>query len=464
MQSPSTDEARTNLNRFTRLDHDHVWHPFTQSEHWEADGDPLVIERGEGCYLVDTEGRRYLDGVSSIWCNVHGHSEPRIIDAIREQTGKICHSTLLGLTHVPVLELTEELLHFLPDSLTRVFFADDGSTAVEAALRMALEWWQKSGGTASGKRTRFASLVDAYHGDTLGAVGVGYVESFHRHCLPGTVPALRVPPPHYFRFYERDDERRAEERSLAALERLLADRGSELAAFIIEPLVQGAAGMLVHSPGYLAAVVDRCRDHDIIVIMDEVATGFGKTGTMFAFEQCGRVPDILVIGKGFTGGMLPLSAAITTERIYRGFHGGGPAPRTFFYGQTFAGNPLAAAAARANLQLFRERSLVEQVRARVPELHREIDRVIGTHPAVDEVRRMGLMIGIELTARPGARQPFSSESRMAQRVALQARKHGAVIRSIGNVVVLMPPLAMNEIELRELVAATGAALESAIKR
>src|SRR5690349_10363674 len=317
----------------TDLDHRHLWHPFTQQRGW-CDSEPLAIESGEGTDLIDTSGRRYIDGVSSLWCNVHGHSHPAIDDAIRDQLGRVAHSTMLGLTHPGAAELAGRLVDLAPPGLSRVFYSESGSTAVEIALKMAFQYWRQRDGERH-QRDSFVCLTDAYHGDTIGSVSVGGIDTFHSAFGPLLFKTHRVDP---------GDTRK--------LERLLDLHGREIAAVIVEPLVQGAAGILVQPPGFLRRVRELTEQYGVLLIADEVATGFGRTGTMFACEQERVSPDLLCLGKGLTGGYLPLAATLATERVYEGFLGAPDELRTFFHGHTFTGNPLACAAAIANLELF----------------------------------------------------------------------------------------------------------------
>ncbi len=450
----------TATKRLRGIDLEHVWHPFTQTSVWSEDEAP-IIERGEGMYLVDTDGRSYLDGVSSLWCNVHGHGVPKLVDAIRHQAGELCHSTILGLSHRPILELTERFTEVLPRHLTRVFYSDSGSAAVEAAIRMSIEWRHKSAESSRG-RNRLLSLDTAYHGDTLGAVGVGYLEHFHKSLQGSVVPAVRVPPPHMFRFYERMSAETALERSVAALQDTFAAVGEELTACIVEPLVQGAAGMWMHPPAYLQELERLCRLHDVLLICDEVATGFGKTGRLFAHELAGVHPDMLVVGKGLSAGYLPLSAVAVTQRIFDAFTGSPDELKTFFYGQTYAGNPLSAAVASANLDLFQESSLLERLQARLPRFQALLQDMIEPLAHVDEVRQCGVMVGIELTDTPGARSPYPAAELAGVRIVREARRRGVIIRPLGNVVVLMPAPAMEERELELLVAVTRDAIVAAL--
>ena len=409
-----------------------LWHPFTQQRGWEQE-DSLIVERAEGTDLIDTHGRRYIDGVSSLWCNVHGHGHPRIDAALRDQLDRVAHSTMLGLSHPPAIELARRLVEIAPPGLQRVFYSDSGSTAAEIALKMAFQYWQQRG---EPERTRFIALRDAYHGDTIGSVSVGGIELFHslyRPLLFGT--------------------HKAEPGDLDQMERLLTEHAGEVAAVIMEPLVQGAAGMLVHPDGYLREVRELCDRHDVLLILDEVATGFGRTGTMFACEQEGVAPDLMCLAKGITGGYLPLAATLATERIYEGFLGEFEELRTFFHGHTYTGNPLACAGALASLDVFEEERTLERLRPKIA-LLAELLEPLASHPAVTEIRRCGFMTGIELGGYP-------LELRMGHRVTLEARSRGAIIRPLGDVVILMPPLSISEDDLRRLVDVTAEAIDAA---
>jgi adenosylmethionine---8-amino-7-oxononanoate aminotransferase len=409
-----------------------LWHPFTQQRGWEAE-EPLIVERAEGTDLIDTRGRRYIDGVSSLWCNVHGHRHPRIDAALRDQLDRVAHSTMLGLGHPPAIELARRLVEIAPVGLTRVFYSDSGSAAAEIALKMAFQYWHQRGET---QRTRFVALSEAYHGDTIGSVSVGGIELFHSLYRPLLFDTLKADPG-----------------DLAQMERLLAENSGEVAAVIMEPLVQGAAGMLVHPDGYLREVRELCDCHDVLLILDEVATGFGRTGTMFACEQEGVAPDLMCLAKGITGGYLPLAATLASERIYEGFLGEFEELRTFFHGHTYTGNPLACAAALASLEVFEEERTLEGLQPKI-ELLAELLEPLAAHPVLAGVRRRGFMTGIELTDYP-------LELRMGHRVTLEARKRGAIIRPLGDVVVLMPPLAISRNDLRRLVSITAEAIEAA---
>lgn len=415
-------------------DRRHLWHPFTQQLDWGQDEPPLVIERGEGTTLYDAEGRAYIDGVSSLWCNVHGHRHPAIDAAIRAQLGRIAHSTMLGLAHEPAIELAERLLALTPPGLTRVFYSDSGATAVEVALKIAYQWWAQRG---EPQRTGFVCLEHGYHGDTLGAVSVGGVDLFHSLYRPLLFDTWRAPAGD------------AEE-----MERLLAAHADRIAAVILEPLVQGAGGILIQPDGYVRAVRQLCDRYGVLLICDEVATGFGRTGTMFACDQEQVTPDLLCLGKGLTGGYLPLAATVTTERIFDGFLGAPEDNRTFFHGHTFTGNPLGCAAAIATLETFERERTLEALRPKIELLRRALGQRMGALDAVADVRQRGFMVGIELAG--GAVQ-----DRLGHQVTLAARRRGAIIRPLGDVIVLMPALAMSESDLLRLVEITAASIAEA---
>jgi adenosylmethionine---8-amino-7-oxononanoate aminotransferase len=424
--------VRADHDALVEADRAHLWHPFTQQRDW-ADEQPVIVERAEGTDLVDTRGNRYIDGVSSLWCNVHGHRQPRIDAAIRDQLDRVAHSTMLGLSHPPAIELASRLVDIAPRGLTRVFYSDSGSTATEIALKMAFQYWRQQG---DDRRTRFVSLRDAYHGDTIGSVSVGGIGLFHATYRPLLFDTLSAQPG-----------------DIADMRRLFAEHSGEIAAVIVEPLVQGAAGMIVHPDGYLRAVRELCDEHDTLLICDEVATGFGRTGRMWACQHGDVAPDLMCIAKGLTGGYLPLAATLATERIYEGFLGDHTDYRTFFHGHTYTGNPLACAAALATLDVFERDRTLERLQPKI-DLLAELLKPIAARPDVAEIRRRGFMTGIELEGYP-------AELRMGHRVTLEARARGAIVRPLGDVLVLMPPLSISETDLIRLVDITAAAIEAA---
>jgi adenosylmethionine-8-amino-7-oxononanoate aminotransferase len=415
-------------------DKQYVWHPFTQMKEY-ADEDNLIIERGEGNYLIDSEGKRYLDGVSSLWVNLHGHRKKEIDEAIRSQLDKIAHSTLLGATNPPAVLLAKKLVEIT--SLQHVFYSDNGSTAVEVALKIAFEYWQLKG---KKEKQKFVSFQDSYHGDTLGAVSVGHIELFHEIYRPLLFPSYQAPSP-------KNPE------CLDWVEDLLKRESEKIAAIIIEPLVQAAGGMIVQPAGFLKKLKELTERYQVLFIADEVATGFGRTGTMFACEQEGIVPDLLCLAKGLTGGYLPLAATLATNEIYNAFLGEYSEFKTFFHGHSYTGNPLGCAAALANIEIFENERVIEGLGSKIKTFEQALKR-IREIPSVLEVRQKGLMIGIEVG-------PFSLEKRMGHRICLAARKKKLLIRPLGNVIVLMPPLSITEDEILFMTAVVYDAIHEA---
>lgn len=422
-----------------RWDTECVWHPFTPMREHAREQTP-IIAAGEGFELIDTDGNRYLDGVSSLWCNVHGHRVPEIDSAIRQQLDAIAHSTLLGLGNVPSIELARELVRRTPTGLSHVFFSDDGSTAVEAALKIAWQYYRQRPGR-SAERDLFVCLSDAYHGDTLGSVSVGGIDLFHRVYGGLLFQTLKVPAPVAYRVPPGHTAESYLAWCFAEVEQVIREHGERIAGFVIEPLVQGAAGILVHPPGYLAHIRKLTADNDILLIADEVAVGFGRTGTMFACEQEHVRPDLMCLSKGLTGGYLPLAATLATDEIYAAFLDEPSAGKTFYHGHTFTGNPLGCAAALASLRLFDERDVLANARACTSVLQQQLTP-LTSHPHVGEIRQKGIMIGIELVQDRGSQTVFPAEQRIGHRVTLAARERGAIIRPLGDVIVLMPPPAM----------------------
>ncbi|HWP28201.1 MAG TPA: adenosylmethionine--8-amino-7-oxononanoate transaminase [Chloroflexota bacterium] len=443
----------TRTQQLAADDKAYVWHPFTQMADYVA-GEPLIIERGEGSYLIDTEGRRYLDGVSSLWVTVHGHRKAELDAAIVDQLGRIAHSTLLGIANVPSIELARRLVAVAPPGLTKVFYAENGASAVEIALKMAFQYWQLRGEPG---RTRFVSLENAYHGDTLGAVSVGGIDLFHARFRPLLFPTFRAPSPYCYRCPLGATHPDCRLACAEELGRLLAAHRGEVAAVIVEPLVQAAGGMLTQPPGYLRRVRELCDQHDVLLIADEVATGFGRTGRLFACEHEGATPDLLVLGKGITGGYLPLSAVLTTQAIYDAFLGEYAELKHFFHGHTYTGNPLCCAVALANLDLFEREGTLAKLAPKIERLAQGLERFRHL-PHVGEVRQRGFMVGIELVAERETRTPYPVAARVGWRVIAAARRRGAVLRPLGDVIVLMPPLSISEAELDELLAITYASI------
>jgi len=422
-----------------RWDVEHLWHPFTQMAEYAAT-EPLVVARAEGHYLVDDRGRRYFDATSALWCNLFGHRVPEIDEAVREQLGRIAHSTLLGATHPSAAELARRLVEVAPAGLTRVFFSDDGATAVEAALKLAFQYRLLTRGEADAREATFLAVENAYHGDTLGAAAVGGVALFHETFRPILLRTLRVTT-----------------HDAGEVEAVLAREGGRVCGVILEPGVQAAAGMIRVPDEFLTKVARSTRRHGALLILDEVATGFGRTGAMFACQHAGVTPDLLCVAKGLTGGYLPVAATLATEAVYTPFLGGYAEYRHFFHGHTYTGNPLGCAAALATLRLLRERPLVEAVPAKSAVLRAALSPLAG-HPHVGEIRLTGLMGGIELLADRAAKRAFAPDRRVGHRVGLAMRERGVFARPLGDVMVLMPPLTTTDDELRMLAAVLQAAV------
>lgn len=446
-------------NELAKADQAHVWHPFTPMSVW-LDDEPLVIERAEGCELIDTDGNRYLDGVSSLWVNVHGHGHPTIDAAIRDQLDRLAHSTFLGLTHPPAVELAARLVAMAPGRLSRVFFSENGAAAVEVALKMAYSYWRNRG-AVDGVRDRFVRLQHAYHGDTLGAVSVGGIERFHDSYRPLLFATAEVPSPYCYRCPLGLSDPGYPACGLACadeLEPVLAREGERVAAVVVEPLVQGAAGMITAPDGHLARVAEIARRHGVLLVVDEVATGFGRTGRMFASEIDAVEPDVMCLGKGITGGYLPLSATLATEDVFDAFLAAPEEHKTLYHGHSYSANPLCCAAALANLEVFEEERTLERLQPKI-ELLTRLLAPLRNHPNVGDVRQRGFMVGIELVAHKETKEEFPEAIQVGAGVARRTRPKGAIVRPLGDVVVLMPPLAMNDDQLERLVAAVAEAID-----
>jgi adenosylmethionine-8-amino-7-oxononanoate aminotransferase len=462
-----------NKKRLEELDKKYIWHPFTQMKDWEA-GTPTIIEEGSGCRIKDIDGNWYLDGVSSIWVNIHGHRRKEIDDAVREQIGKISHSTLLGLSNVPAIKLAERIIGIMGRSFncrgnplwlpssgraqqvgvktevpspTKVFYSDNGSTAVEVALKMAFQYWIHKG--VEGKSS-FLSLTNAYHGDTLGAVSVGGVDIFHKVFGPLLFKTFKSPSPYCYRCEFRRDPQDCGSACVNEMEDILKKHHHEIAGLIIEPLVQAAGGMIVFPEGYLKAVRDLCSRYGVLMIADEIATGFGRTGRMFACEHESVVPDIICLSKGITGGYLPLAVTLATEEIYNAFLGDFKELKTFFHGHSYTGNPLACAAALACLDIFEKEDTLKRIQPMISLFEERLAEISGLDH-VGEARNKGLMAGIELVKDKNTGEPCDWEEKMGWRVANYAKEKGLFIRPIGNVIIIMPPLCISKEELKQML-------------
>lgn len=420
-----------------------LWHPFTQMKDYLAE-DPLIIARGEGVKLYDVNGRAYYDGFSSVWLNVHGHNVPQLNEAITRQLGQVAHSTLLGMANVPSILLAEQLVRIAPTGLTKVFYSDNGATAVEIALKMAFQYWQNRG--IAGKHS-FITMNNAYHGDTIGATSVGAIPLYHQVYKPLLFSPHIIPYPYPYR---DGGEKAAVENTLERLEKLLDQHSHEIAAMIVEPVVQGAGGMIIMPDGCLKKIAEMLQAYDVLLIADEVATGFGRTGKMFACEHDEVVPDIMAVAKGITGGYLPVAATLVKEKIYDAFYADYEEQKTFFHGHSFTGNPLGCAVALANLRLMEERGLVADVAEKAEALEGLL-APLAEQPHVGEIRSKGLMAGIELVRDKQTKESYAWNDRIGVRVCQLAREKGLLTRPLGNVIVLIPPLASTIEELGEMV-------------
>jgi adenosylmethionine-8-amino-7-oxononanoate aminotransferase len=438
-------------------DKSHLWHPFTQQQQWEEE-EQLVIERAEGSYLIDIEGKRYLDGVSSLWVNVHGHRRTEIDQAIRNQLERVAHTTFLGLTHPSAIELARCLVALAPGSLNRVFYSDTGAAAIEIAIKMAFQYWQQCDSPRP-RKTKFFSLHNAYHGDTVGAMSVGGIDLYQRTYHPLLFPRVQAPAASCYRCHLHRSYPSCQIACLDEVEHLISSHADELAAVVMEPLVQGAAGILVYPPGYTRAVWEIARRHQVLFIVDEVATGFGKTGKMFACDHEGIEPDLMALGKGLTGGYLPLAATLATEEIYRSFLGKVEEGRTFYHGHTYTGNPLCCAAALASLDLFEREQTLSQLQPKIAEIAQGLRRFASLE-LVGDIRQCGFMVGIELVSNKQMRLPFQPGQSVTARVVREVRRRGAIIRPLGDTLVLMPPLAISHEELRMLLQMVYEAIAS----
>ena len=435
-------EATANL---IRRDATAVWHPFTQQSLWVAD-EPIVVDRADGMYFWDTDGNRYLDGVSSLWVNVHGHNHPTINQAIIDQLGRLDHTTFLGLTHEPGIELAEKLLATAPKGLTRVFYAGDGASAVEAAIKMAYQAQAQSGQN----RPYFAPFAEGYHGDTLGAVSVGGIDLFHETYRPILLETRMVSSPGVLEPGQRRLNRAAA--VLTELGELLERQGKQICAIVLEPLVQAAGGMLTHDVSFVKGVRALCDEYGVLMICDEVATGVGRTGRMWAVDHAEVTPDLMTCGKGLTAGYLPMSAVMTTEPVYEAFLGAGSTGRTFFHGHSYTANPLCAAAAIANLDLMETDQTVANAAAIGEQLSKELTPLV-TQDRVKEIRQIGTMTGIEVES-VGDRTGFA--------ICQAARAKGVWIRPLADVVILMPPLAMTPTDVSTLTSAVIESIEEVL--
>lgn len=440
MQQPSKEQLEA-------WDRRHVWHAFTQMAEYE----PLLFERGFGRTLVDIEGREYLDATGSLWCNVHGHRHPRLDQALRDQLDRIAHTTSLGASNSTTVRLARRLVELAPAGLNHVFFSDDGATSVEVALKMAFQYWQQCPSPRP-EKTAYVALSHAYHGDTLGCVSVGGVARFHAAFSPLLFHVLRLEAPDLYRLPRGVTRENALDWYVSQAEALLKAEHARIAALVIEPLVQAAAGMLVHPAGYLRALRELTQKYDVLLIADEVAVGFGRTGTLFACEQELVTPDFLCLAKGLSGGYLPVAATLATTRIWEAFLGKPAESRQFFHGHTFGGNPLGAAVALASLDVFQEERVLEQLNDKSTRL-RELLARIATLDHVGDVRQRGLLAGVELVRDRATGEPYPWHEQRAARACRMARESNVLLRPLGDVIPIVPALSVTLEELDRMLEA-----------
>ncbi len=448
------------IEHLIEVDRNHIWHPFTQMKDWVEKEEIIIIEKGEGCYLYDVYGRKFLDGVSSLWVNVHGHRKKEIDEAIKKQLDKIAHSTLLGLANVPSIELAEKLIEITPEGLNKVFYSDNGSTAMEIAMKIAYQYYQQIGKTS---KKKIISFVNAYHGDTIGSVSVGGIDLFHKIYKPLLFETIKVPYPYCYRCPYGKEPDTCNMECLAKAQETIREHRDDAVAVVIEPRVQGAAGMITAPDGFLKGVAEAAKENDILLITDEVATGFGRTGKMFAVEHEDVKPDIMAVAKGISGGYLPIAATLTTDEVYEGFYADYGEKKTFFHGHTYTGNPLAAAASIANIELFEKEKTLEKLQPKIEHLSRRLEEFRQLEH-VGDIRQAGFMVGIELVKDRKTKEDYPYELRMGHRVIVEARKHGIIIRPLGNVIVLMPPLCISIEELDMLLDGVYKSIEEVTAR
>lgn len=451
MSSAQSQQARSPFHeRLVKADKEHCWHPFTPVADWEA-SDPLIIRSGQGVRLTDIEGNEYFDGTSSLWCAALGHRHPKLDEALKKQVDTIAHSTFLGMSHPQAILVAEKLTALAGPMLNRVFYSDSGATAVEIALKMAFQYHRQKP-EPEPKRTRFMALTNAYHGDTLGDVSVGGVERFHALFAPLLFEPVRIPSPNCYRCPMNPDRNDCGMACLNEARRLIDEHADTLAALVIEPIVQAAAGMITHPPGYLAGLAEHCRERGVLLIADEVAVGMGRTGTMFACEHEGVTPDFLCLAKGLTGGYLPLAATLTSDSVYEAFRGDASDPKTFYHGHTFTGNPLGSAVALAVLEVFEEERILENVVEQAKRVSEFLARRLADCPIVGDIRQRGLMVGIELVADRATKKAFEPSLKAGSKVCAEARRAGLLIRPLGDVVTFLPPLNSTSDEIDAMLA------------
>ncbi|GHT22869.1 adenosylmethionine-8-amino-7-oxononanoate aminotransferase [Endomicrobiia bacterium] len=457
----------------TNSDKNNIWHPFTQMADWLNDDPckPLIIDRAKGSYLYDVDGKKYLDGISSLWVTLLGHKNPRIDKAVKKQIDKVSHTTFLGLTHKPAIDLSEKLLKILPDNLKKIFYSDDGSTAVEIALKMAYQYWQFK----NEKRSFFLSLKNAYHGDTIGAVAVGGTDLFHSRFRSLLFKSFFAMSPYCYRcvyrkkeikfpvtaenFKDHNIQMHCRGQCIKEVESILVENNKKIAAAVIEPMNQAAAGMIIMPKGYLKEYANLCNQYGIPLICDEVATGFGRTGKMFAVEHENIKPDFICLSKGITGGYMPLAVTATTNEIYSAFLGKYEEFKTFFHGHSYTANPLACTAANAVIDTLNQNKILQKLQSKIKHLEKELTSLLE-HYRVGNIRHCGVMAGIEIVEDKKTGKPYDSKLKTGAKICANLRKHGIIIRNLGNTLVLFLHLTMTKRETSKIISAIKIELDN----
>ncbi|MDH5297653.1 MAG: adenosylmethionine--8-amino-7-oxononanoate transaminase [Desulfobulbaceae bacterium] len=426
-------------------DRQYLWHPYTQM-HDYASRDLLLVDRAQGLMLYDPAGRPYFDTISSWWCILHGHNHPTVKGMIHRQLDRLEQVLLAGISHEPAIMLAQRLVEIAPKPLAKVFYSDNGSTACEIAIKMSLQYWRHRG---QPERNRFVAVSRGYHGDTIGTMSLGGVPEFHQAFAGMLFDSHRLPSPYCYRCPLGLRQELCDQECLQPLQELLERQGATIAGFIIEPLIQAAGGMIVYPPAYLTKAAALCKAHHVHLIVDEVATGFGRTGTMFACEQAGVAPDFLCVSKGLTAGCLPLAATLATDEIYDAFYGPYQEGRTFFHGHTFTGNPLGCAAALGSLQVFDQEQPFARLAQTIPHLGQRMTRCLDL-PWVGDLRQLGMIAALELVKDKGSKEPFRPEERVGWKIYLEGLKEGLILRPLGNIVYLWLPISATVQEIDEI--------------
>jgi adenosylmethionine-8-amino-7-oxononanoate aminotransferase len=443
---PEETDKEITKEQLASWDKEYLWHPFTQMKDY-VNADPLIMENGEGVILRDVDGNEYIDGISSMWCNIHGHRRKEIDDAINNQLNKVAHTTLLGFSNIPAIVLAKRLVEMTPAGLTKVFYSDNGSTAIEVAIKMAFQYWQHKGYK---KKKNFVALQYGYHGDTLGAVSVGGMDEFHSIFEPLLFDSMFAPAPFCYRCPCDKVKATCSFECLSDLEDIISKNSDSIAAMVMEPFVQGAGGMIVHPKGYLSSAKELCKKYNVLFIADEIMVGFGRTGKMFACQHEDVTPDIMALSKGINGGYMPLAATLTTEEIYNAFIGEHNEMKTFFHGHTYTGNQLACSAALANLDIFENDRVIEGLHPKIKTLQKRLEEFRNLN-AVGDIRQCGLIAGIELVKNKETKEPYSLDEKIGIRVCYEARQRGLIIRPLDNIIVVIPPLSIDIYQLNKMM-------------